>query len=639
MSMYKGKSKKIILLIFFSFMFGIIIAFGEAGYKYLKAGNNRGKYQLDSSYMKKSNEIKLDDEKYCISEKGGELEIKLPRQYVNKFTFEYFSEFFSGASIEVKKENIYGVIETQSICDKFMKDMPRSVVSISGIVTEIKIIFDESHNQLQVWNLGVDNSFKINPFIAIFFACAIFLIGFLVIYKEENAQNPSLSLFIVVLISSTCLILSEPPYIVGWDEQIHYNKVYMLGVSEKGEKTTQVEEYMYGYPFLINTLSEPAQESIEERLDWIRVLSNKKNNPGIFEDDYEWSITSFGYIFQALALKIANFFHLPFYLCWIAGKFANVLLYACVMSFAVYVVPIGKRLLMVIAMMPTMVFQSTVYTYDVTVIAFITLAIAVLIKEIMASGNVFKYKWRVVFFLSFIMGCLPKAVYAPLILGGLFVGKDKFYSDKDRKLYRGLIIFGFLALMMTFVLPTLISPDQIGDARGGDTSGVGQMHYIMGQPFSYAFILMKNVLNTLQDCLLGAGVLCHFAYLGVGRLSTLAAVLLIGVVLTDKYNDGIVSRKALSLKERIGILFLIGLVIALIWTALYLSFTEVGKTSIAGVQARYYLPFLFLFYLCFQTDKIQNNFSKVKYQLTVMLMSVMLLLQQIWQLILTQKCL
>lgn len=35
-------------------------------------------------------------------------------------------------------------------------------------------------------------------------------------------------------------------------------------------------------------------------------------------------------------------------------------------------------------------------------------------------------------------------------------------------------------------------------------------------------------------------------------------------------------------------------VIVLIWLSMYLSFTPVGQNTIAGVQARYYLPLLYL---------------------------------------------
>jgi Predicted membrane protein len=627
------------LLVCISLFFGVIIAFMYAGYKWIQAGERKGKHQIDDTYIRYSREVEYTKGKYSVSSQGGKLIINFPeKMYINKLTFEYASEFFSDCSLDIEKENIYGVVENLSIQDKLMKDMPRSVVNIGGIVSKIEINFNESHNDFKIWNVGVDNSFKFNPLITIFWSSAIFLLGFGIIFKKENARMPAFATLVIILVSSICLLLVEPPYIVGWDEQIHYKNAYMLGVSEKGEATTQVEEYMYGYPFLINTFSQPAQESVEERLDFVRVLNDKMKNPGIFIDDYELSFASFGYVFQALVLKLGNILHVPFYISWLMGKFSNVLLYAVIMCIAVHIVPVGKRVLMVFSMMPTMIFQSTTYTYDITVIAFIILATCVLIKEFLSPDSVFRYRWRLLFFASIFLGCLPKAVYAPIMLGGLFVERSKFYSEKDRKCFRVLIILGFIALIMSFALPALISPEQIGDARGGDTSGVGQMHYVIGQPVSYAVILIKNVFASLESCLYGA-TLCHFSYLGIGQMSATATILLVSVILTDKYYDGVLTRKSLPVKMKIGMLFLIALVIALIWTALYLDFTEVGKSVISGVQARYYLPFLFLFYMCFQTDKIQNCFSKERYQLTIMMISSALLFHQIWQLVLVKKCL
>ncbi|MEZ3488392.1 MAG: DUF2142 domain-containing protein [Lachnospiraceae bacterium] len=636
MNIYKRIVKNFIFLVCVSLLCGGIIAFTYAGYKYIQAGENKGKYQLDDSYIGKSYAVKFSNGKYSMSSQGGKLVIKLPQKtYINKLTFEYASEFYTACTLKFKKENIYGVIENLCIQDKLMKDMPRSVVNVGGIVTRIEIIFSESDNNFDVWNIGIDNSFKVNPLIMVFFGSIIFLFGFIIILKKENAEMPAFATFVIILVSSTCLLLVEPPYILGWDEQIHYNNAYMMGVSEKGKAMSQVEEYMCGP---INTFSQPAQESIEERLDIIRVLSDKAKKTGIIIDEYEWNLTSLGYIFQAFALKLGTLFHMPFYVLWLMGKFTNILLYAIIMSFAVHVVPIGKRLLMVIGMMPIMIFQSTTYTYDVTVIAFITLATCILIRELILSDNIFRYRWRTFFFVSIIIGCLPKAIYAPLMLCGLFFGKEKFYSDKDRKLFKGILILGFGALMLSFVLPALISPEQIGDIRGGDTDGVGQMHYIFGQPVSYAIVLIRNIVNSLGEYLLGQDF-CHFAYLGMGELSIMVAVLLVGVVLTDKYSDNIATRTVLTIKVKIGILFSIAVVIALIWTALYLDFTEVGNSVISGVQPRYYLPFLFLFYMCFQTDKIQNYFSKENYQSAIMMISNALLFHQIWQLVLVKKCL
>lgn len=46
------------------------------------------------------------------------------------------------------------------------------------------------------------------------------------------------------------------------------------------------------------------------------------------------------------------------------------------------------------------------------------------------------------------------------------------------------------------------------------------------------------------------------------------------------------------------------LVIGIIWISMYLVFTPVGSTQIAGVQARYYLPLVYFAALLIQNRKI-----------------------------------
>lgn len=72
---------------------------------------------------------------------------------------------------------------------------------------------------------------------------------------------------------------------------------------------------------------------------------------------------------------------------------------------------------------PELIFQGTVYTYDIWVVAFLVLGSSILIREHVNKTEKFEYKWRILMIACFVLGCLPKAVYAPLILSGLFLEK------------------------------------------------------------------------------------------------------------------------------------------------------------------------------------------------------------------------
>lgn len=635
---YWKRKKRIFLIACASVIVGCLVMAACAGISYFKAGENKGKEQISNDNITVKGNVKIRNGKYYVSEKGGKVIVKVPKQYINKFTYEYDSTFFSNSTIYIIKDNIYGVKKKEIVQDEYLQDMPRSVVNINGKVSKIIIEFEKSHNGLTVFNFGIDNSMKMNPLIAGFTTCAVFVFLFLLIFRKENKKYPSVVFFVCAFISGICLLILQPPYITGWDEQIHFHHAYMMGCTKEKEPATQALDYYYGNAYMLNTVTQGTPESIEEKLDYIRVLNDKNRYSGVVADDYKMEVNSAGYVLQALFLRVGKILNAPFYVMWIMGRFANLLLYTIIMSLAVRIVPIGKRLLMVLGLMPIMIFQSTVYTYDVSVIAFLTLGISIMIKEFVRKNQIFTYRWRVAMLLCMIMGCLPKAVYFPMILGCLMFGNDKFYSKKDKSVFKGIVIVVIWGLLASFIVPVLFSPADITDSRGGNTNGGAQMRYILKQPFVYAIVLLKNVIDTFQDSIMGTKVLTSFSYLGDGAFSIVSAMLLGGVTLTDTYGDKISGNRTLDVKTRIIFETEIMFTIAFIWTALYISFTEVAEEVIQGVQARYYLPFLFLFYLCLQNKKIKNNISLERYQLCVMMISNGILFQQIYQLVLLQKC-
>mgnify|MGYP000473606296 CR=1 FL=1 len=67
-------------------------------------------------------------------------------------------------------------------------------------------------------------------------------------------------------------------------------------------------------------------ESIEERMDFFRVMNDKTRYTGVMTDKYEFKLSSVGYLNQAFMLKIGQILHLPFYFQWLLGKLGNLLL-------------------------------------------------------------------------------------------------------------------------------------------------------------------------------------------------------------------------------------------------------------------------------------------------------------------------
>ena len=79
-------------------------------------------------------------------------------------------------------------------------------------------------------------------------------------------------------------------------------------------------------------------------------------------------------------------------------------------------------------------------------------------------------------------------------------------------------------------------------------------------------------------------------------------------------------------------------VILLVWTALYLSFTPVGLNTINGVQARYFIPFIFPLIICFQSRNIKNKIAEKRYNTMIFALMNLVMLLSIYEIVLKVFC-
>lgn len=625
----KQNIKRILIILICSVVIGVVLSFAVAAFDYLKMGNDKGSTLVDASQVEIEGNVEQIGEEFHISKRGATISVKFPETiYINKLQYRYAltESLENDSKITVYKKNIYGDETKKVLADNYFLYGTRSVVNIQSKVNRIDIEIPSENTELVLHSFVIDNGFNWNPWIACVASGIAFLILFLVLFKKQNAIHPGMATSISLFILGMCMLVVQPPYCSGWDEQIHVSKSYDLAITRDQQGTPNVFSYLITYAPWLN---EHPDITMEERVDLIKTMNSLGDAYGAPIDMRCKGMGTVGYAFQAGAMTVGKLFDLPFYLIWIMGKFANLALYAIGMGMAVAIVPFGKRLLMVVAHFPIMIFLSTVYTYDVTVNVFIILAICIWLRELVNKEQVFEYKWRIAFVACLVIGCMPKAVYAPLILCALLLPSGKFKSKKDAYITKGLVILVFIMLMSTFVMPTVSSPSSGGDSRGGDTSVATQMSYVLGQPFAYAVVLLKNIFDTVVNYTFGT-VMSDFAYWGTASQPVLFSILLAGTLITDSYAEN-GKRIALSMKEKVVSFFAMAVTVALIWTALYLSFTEVGETTIAGVQARYYLPFIFLFYLLFKPNKIKSEFKVENYQMVIMLIASGLFIVQLIQ--------
>lgn len=185
-----------------------------------------------------------------------------------------------------------------------------------------------------------------------------------------------------------------------------------------------------------------------------------------------------------------------------------------------------------------------------------------------------------------------------------------------------------LVLMLSFVLPVVLSPREIGDVRGDSTSEKGQMAYILGQPFAYARVLAANMLRTFPSYLFGEQSLGLIGHQGEFAFPWLFYAGAAAVILTDGWSDG---GKLPDKRQRLWIFLLCGAAAVLVWTSMYIAFTRPGNTYIDGVQGRYYLPFLFLVWLVLHPSSVRMELKQREYHALVLgAAGVILLTAYVW---------
>lgn len=562
---------------------------------------------------------------------GGSLAIELPVQYINKIRYYYECPEAAKVAIKATCSNEYGIEEEITIEDSLILGAHNSIVNIRKKVSRIEIPLSAG---VRISELVILNNVDFNTYKALFFMafCALFLFVFL--FSDFVSQKIEYGFLFFGLTIGVLFIALQPPRGMSWDEHIHMYKCFDL--FETGEISwSESEEYLYvnqekteKAPFL----------SKDEKAIQIAYLNESADHITYSYERSGYSLGGTGYLFVASVMRIGKMLGLSFYNIYLLGKLANLLLYVVIMFLAIRITPICKKTLAVMGLMPTLMILATAYSYDTVVIGFISLGTALLIRELLRPKEVIRWKNIVLIFLCYFVGSLPKILYLPLILLLLALPTTKYRCKRTAYILRGVCLAICILCVITLGLFIAFGVFS-GDARGGETSVMGQLQLILQHPFVYAKVLVQNLLRTANEYLLGEGGLAHMAYAGIHKWKTLISLLVFGVLFTEsRVSLTADQKKALSLYRKFAIVLVMG-VIVLIWTALYLDFTVVGSTVINGVQARYYLPLFLSVFAVLYTDKIKCTFDDRKYTAVVMSIIACIWMQCLYNMFLVPYCL
>lgn len=486
-----------------------------------------------------------------------------------------------------KRENAFGAETLDVAEDVYWPELEYGYTSIQKKITALSLAVSASNASIQeIW---LYNKVQYNKDRMLITFLALLLLAFFV--KKWNYLIKKVE-YLVFLggILGVCFLYTGGIQENGWDEQIHFMTTYQLSFRGNASETNDAVVRMQ------ERIPKDMYNTLEEKQLFIQYMNNAYNqNKEMTEKTVGWNYRQTGYINQAAALCIGRHLNLSFYQLFLLGKAINLLTYLVLMFLAIKITPVYKNVLLLLAMIPTQIFIASTYTYDVIVHAGLMFGFACWAKIVFGEKQKRSSILIAVSIFVLLLASLSKAVYVPLVLLCCLIPKEKFSSERQFRLFWGIVLLGCAVVVMTFSVPLIryTINGQTGimtDSRGGDTDAVLQLQSILRHPAVYVKMLITSIIEALSDFSVGHAALANF-----GRLGELGSEFLLVTVLwiLDCFS-GIKGTFVCRITKKMRVfLWAISLsIIVLVWTSMYLIYTPVRTDHMNGVQARYYFPIL-----------------------------------------------
>ncbi len=567
---------------------------------------DRGIHRIETSQLELDGFSVTADGHLVAIKNHAKLYYHFPKTYVNKLIYHYESTKDIAVNICVDTYDYYGNTKQAQQLDRGSSTLTRSVEYIGRLSNGLSI---EAPEGTVLSDFQIDNTIRVNipRFLCIYMA--LLLISFLWIYRSFFAKKIEYAFLFIAFCIGSMLLLCVPISMASWDEQIHFKWAYSQSFLTTTVWTQAADDVVN---LRVPSIENGQIGSSEEQADLRAYLDQRHNYEEPVSIQSHTPILKYnelGHLPQSLMLRLGRWLGLSFSTCFYMGRLGNLLMYIGIGFIAIKKSKAIKRLLSFVLLVPTSLFLATSYSYDPTTMAFFILAFVMVNNELLEPDTPLS-PWRMVVFIgASLWSCFPKAVYIPIILLALLLPKKKFVNQTHMLCFKTGIVLLFLLTISTFVLPAA-SSSMSGDIRGGDTSVTRQLAMIFQNPVGYAKILLSSIIGSF-------GLYTFFttpmqwAYLGEVHdvnIRVLFVIICIFTILTD--NKRTPQQKSYRFWQRTFLFLLVAGTICLIWTALYLSFTPVGSTTINGVSARYYLPLLVPLFYLFQSDKFSCRLSE-----------------------------
>lgn len=401
-------------------------------------------------------------------------------------------------------------------------------------------------------------------------------------------------------------VVVTPPF-QGWDEREHFYRAYQI--SEANLKSDVV--------VAPNAANVPGSEAPgfggsfpQTTVRGVDALHRNENKEGVYDysligrlnqdaPDFDQQrqvrfdntaiYSPAGYIPQALAIATANATGSSFIEAFYAARVLGLIFWLGLVYLAIRILPVGKKVLLVLALNPVSLFLAATLSPDAAAFGFISLIIALLLR---ATNDKKRMSIPIILGVGVLMvlTVLIKNVYLPIVLSLMLVPRSVMGNWWK-------IGIGFVAIMvallwnMSIYSVTAGIPGYFGVTE--NIGAAGQVAHIANHPLHFIVVAMWNIFGTNS-------IIFNQTYAGIFDRNpvpdwvVLAWVITLVAVVNYKEKSVELMKRVIARRISCVLIAIWVLVTGLIITSLYMGWSIIGDRDIIGVQGRYFIPISFL---------------------------------------------
>lgn len=305
------------------------------------------------------------------------------------------------------------------------------------------------------------------------------------------------------------------------------------------------------------------------------------------------------YIPSAIGIMLAKVLGGSIADIYITGRIFNLITYLIMIAFALKLLPYKHNIFLAISLMPMLLALASVYSMDGFTMGAVVVFIAYCLK--LQKQEKISNKQLLILSLAFGLVICCKSMGYILVSFIILILPIKNILKNNTKQVLLLIGLTLLILLINMGIMYMFQLEQISDPRVEGTNVKEQIQYIIENPVQYIKMIYSNVKGVFSD-------FTKIAYINAPMFfgenyDNIFFYILIFIIYIGITDD------SKNFNKRTKIIFIITAILTIIMTttALYLSYTPVGKENVVGYQMRYMFPVLPLIMICLSSDKIKNK--------------------------------